>query len=736
MADKVKSFCRNCGALCSMELRVENGRILDVAPDGAASPYGAYLCPKGQASADFHNGAENRLFSSLKRSPDGEFTPVDALQALDEIATKLSALVARYGPRSVAFYHGTGAYRSTLGGLLQRAFRAALGTPNFFSSMTIDQSAKMVTWGRMGTMASGKRRLDDVDLGVIVGNNPVVSHQTFPFGPGESGAPARGFARAKERGARLIVVDPRRTETARFADLLIQPLPGHDAALFAAIAHILLRDGTYNRAFCDRFVTQLDELREAVAPFTPEMAAARAQVPVDQIELAARWIGEAQRPFIGSGSGPSMSIHSNLNDHMIEVVNTLVGGYARAGDIVRNPGVLKPRIVREAVVPPGRSWERGPKCRTADIGALFDEFPTALLPQEILVPGPDKIRALIVLGGNPLMGVGDPDHAVPGFDDLDLLVCLDARMNETGRHAHYVIATTQHFERHDVSVAGDALYPRPFAQYAPPVVPKPAGVIDDWEFYWGVASRMKVPLTFKHWTYGLDYNSIPRGLVLNMETPPDPEELIRFLCEEGVVTFDELLANPSGVRPDLPPQYVQPVDDDGARLELCPPDIAADLKAVLKERPDDRFRYQLTTRRVLEAMNSAYLGSRRAQRKYPVNWAYMNPDDMREGGIEDGAAIEITSEAGTIQGVAKAEDRLRRGVVSMSHLFGTLEPPGDPWVQGGSNTGRLTSLERYLEPINFMPRFSGIPVNIRLASHGDEPRSSAGRSSSAGDGLA
>ena len=377
MEHKVKSFCRNCSALCAMELTIADGRITGVTPDDSVSPNGGYLCPKGIAAAEFHNGAEDRLMGSLKRQGDGSFAPIGAEQAIAEIGDKLAAMVAEHGPRSVALYHGTGAYRSTLGGLMQRAFRSALGTPNFFSTMTIDQSAKWVTMGRMGIMASGKPRIADVDLAVIAGNNPVVSHQAFPFIAGESGAPGRHFEMAKQRGMKMIIIDPRRTETARYADLLIRPLPGHDAAIFAAIAHILLRDGTYNRAFCDRFVTQLDVLRQAVAPFTPEMAAARADVPVDQIELAAQWLGEAKRPLVGSGSGPSFSDHSNLNDHMIEVVNALVGGYRRAGDLVRNPGTLKPRPAFEMAVAPTRSWEKGEKCRTADVGHIYAEIPTA-----------------------------------------------------------------------------------------------------------------------------------------------------------------------------------------------------------------------------------------------------------------------------------------------------------------------------------------------------------------------
>ncbi len=568
----------------------------------------------------------------------------------------------------------------------------------------------------MGIMASGKPALQDTDLVVLAGNNPVVSHQAVPFVSGECGAPGRAYSEAKSRGTRFIVIDPRRTETARFADLLIQPLPGQDAVIFAAIAHILLRDGTYNKAFCERFATQLDELREAVASFTPELAARRADVPVEQIEQAAQWIGEARRPSVGSGTGPSMSAHSNLNDHMIEAVNALVGGYKRAGDRVRNPGVLNPRRIVETAIAPSRSWERGVKCRSADIGKLFGEFPTALLPREIQEPGPDRIRALICFGGNPLMGLGDPERAIPAFEDLDLLVVLDPRMNQTAQYADYVIATSQPFERHDISIPGDALYPRAFAQYAPPVVEKPEGTLHDWEFFWGVAARMQRPLTLKYWAYGLDFDAIEDGLPLDMTQPPDPETMIRFLCKNSRVSFDELAANPSGVRPEIPDQYVTAAQsDNGARLELCPPDVAGELAGVLEETDSGAFRYHLTCRRILEAMNSAYVDAARTRQRYPVNWAYMNPEDMAQEGLEEGDRIRIQSEFGAITGQVKTEDRLRRGVISMTHLFGELRGSTDTERESGSFTGRLTSLQQYLEPINFMPRFTGVPVNIAAA---------------------
>lgn len=700
-----------------MQVTVENGRITSVAADGEASPYGAYMCVKGMASVDFHNGAENRLLSSLKRDANGRFQVVDSGRAMDEVAARLSALIDQYGPRSVALYHGTGAYRSVLGGQLEKSFLSAIGCPNLFSTMTIDQSAKWVTMGRMGIMASGKPALEDIDVALIAGNNPVVSHQTMPFAAGHSGAPGRAFARAKKRGTRIILVDPRRTETARYADLLIQPLPGHDALIFAAIAHILLRDNTFNHRFCDRFVAQMDELRRAVEPVTPELAAQRADVPVEQLEQAAQWLGEANRAFVGSGTGPSMSVHSNLNDHMIEVVNALVGGYRRAGDRVRNPGVLNPRTPVEMAVAPSRSWERGDKLRTVDIGKLFGEFPSALLPQEILTPGDDKIRALIVFGGNPIMALNDPEYVIPAFEDLDLLVVLDPRMNETAEFADYVIASSQPFERHDISIPGDALYPEAFVQYAPPVVDKPGDVVDDWAFFWEIASRMGVPLTLKFWSYGQDFDAIEDGMSLDMNTRPDPEAMIRFLCKNSRVSFDEIKAHPSGLKlADVEQRVLAAKSDNGARLQLCPEDVAQELDTVLQEpSPQNEFAYQLTCRRILEAINCAYRDADRTRQRYPVNWAYMNPTDMEREGIGEGDNIILRSGAGEIAAVARPEAGLRSGVVSMTHMFGSLLPAGSPEQQRGSYTGRLVSIREYLEPINYMPRFSGIPINISRA---------------------
>ena len=708
-----KTFCRNCSAHCAMEVDVVDGRLADARPDGTLSPYGAYLCPKGLASVEFHNGAEGRLLASLKRTGVGSHAPIDSHTAMAEIGDRLAAIVAEHGPRAVAVYHGTGAYRSVLGNIMERAWVAKLGTPNFFSTMTIDQSGKWVSAARIGIMASGKYAIRDADLAVLSGGNPVVTHQGAPYAVAESGAPGRSFERLKERGGKVVLIDPRRTETARYADLHIQPRPGHDAAIFAAVAHAMLRDGTWDRDFVARHCNGLEELRAAVAPFTPEVAAARADVPVEQIETLARWLGAAKRPVVGSGTGPSMADHSNLAETMIDVVGLLAGGYRREGDLVRNPGTLKPKVVREMALAPSRSFEKAPFCLSQPVGPLMHELPSALIPREIMIDHPDRIRALVVFGGDPLMALGDPGVAKPAFEALDLLVSLDCRMTETGKLADYVVAASQPFERHELTFAADALYPEPFAQYSPPLVAKPGDVVDDWELFWTVAAQMGLDLTFKYWGYGLDYGAIPGGLELSCEERPDPEALCRFLCSGGAVTFDELVANPGGVCPQRGPANVLPAPEGwDQRLELCPSDVAAELAVVAAE-ASDPAPFRLTCRRVLHALNGAFRESRGNRKRHPVNHAFMNPGDMADLGLANDCEVEIASAHGAIRTFVKGEDRLRSGVVSMTHMFGTLQGSGDPRGEGGSNVGRLTSLSEHIQPINFMPRFSALPVDVR-----------------------
>lgn len=721
------TYCRNCPSLCGLLVEVEDQKILGIRGDTRHPLTKGYFCVKGLASMDVHNG-EDRLTGASARRADGSVNDIDIEQALDEIHSKLAAIIARHGPRSVALYYGTGANNNSLCHSAMKGWFDLIGSPYMFSSMTVDQSAKWVTAGRMGMFATGKYSALNADVVMEVGGNPAISHVsgTIPMT-----APMRALREAQSRGMKLIVVDPRRTETARRADLHLQIRPGEDAALFAGMIHIVLEKGWHDQAFCARFVRPLDELRAAVADFTPYYVAGRTGIDRELIERASEMFARARRKSAASGTGPNMAANSNVAEHLIEAFNAICAGYRRAGDIVRNVQPLfGGHPSREMVIAPHRSWESGPKCRTADIGPLFAEYPTALLPREIVGNGEDKIRALIVVGGNPLKAIADPDKTLSAFRRLELLVTLDPRPTETAGISHYAIATSLPYERFDYTGMYDPLYSVTFAQATRPLLDRPPGVIDDWEFFWGLARRLSRPLVLKKPTFGASHSQIPGpSLELELDRKPQTEDLVRWMSSQHLVRYDHLIAHPQGILLDDHAVIEPAGEDDGIRMDLCPPDVAKELAQVrLGSEIDTDFPFRLTSRRQLESMNSAYTNASRTRLRYPVNPAFMNPQDMEDQGIFDGDSIEISSAHGTVVTVARRDPSLRRGVISMTHAWGALDPAADPEGTSGAFVGRLISLEKDLQPINYMPRQSAIPIAVRSHIRNRATKAPAGAS--------
>lgn len=704
-----QSFCRNCTHSCGLLVTVKNGLAVDVKPDRAHPVTDGYFCIKAKSSLELHGGDDGRVVECLKRGDEGQFDAVSAANAIDEIGDRLKEIVDRYDPRAVAVYMGTGGYFNSLTHPLAKAWLQEVGSPNFFTSSTVDQSARWVAMMRMGFVRSGKPYPADVDVLMLVGANPLISHWLPAYNP---------YKRLREwskRGAKTIVVDPRHSETARIADMHLPLKPGEDATLFAGMVRLILENGWQDKAFCDRYIGDLGTLRQAVQPFTPDYVEARAGISADLLMSATRTFSCSGKSLVVTGTGIAMTARSNLAVHMAEVLNALCGGFRRAGDKVTNPGILLPRSYADAVVPPSRPWEQGIQCHSAPTGQIYGEMPTGALAGEILTPGEHKIRALIVLGGNPLKALGQPEKTLRAFRDLDLLVSLDARMSDTARLSHYVIPPALPFERHDLNYVLDGIgwSSTPFLQYAAPIATPPPGVIDETLFFWGIARRMGLSLEYRKVGLSVSYKDAPKGLPLDMDSPPDPEALVKWWVNDSVVDFETLRAAPGGLVPALPPQTVDAAPDTGERMDMCPPDVAAELAEVYAERTDAAWPYRLATRRIRETMNSAYRHTRAARKSHPVNPAFMNPADLSEEQLLDGDRIEVASRHGSLVATVKSDRSVRRGMISMAQCFGETDIALDPEQRQGSFTGRLVSLDEDIESINRMPAQTGISVAIR-----------------------
>jgi anaerobic selenocysteine-containing dehydrogenase len=698
------TFCRICTPLCGLLVDVEDGRVTNVAGDPDHVLTRGFTCTKGRHLGELHH-ARDRFLTAQRKGPSG-LEPIPTEQAIDEIAARLTAIRETHGPESIALFVGTQTYTASLTFSFAGAWLRAVGSHKRFSTMTIDQSAKWVAQARLGTWAAGRQRFEDSDVWLLVGTNPLVSMQ----GGDLTGFPVHdGFRRldeARARGLRLVVVDPRRTEVAAHADLHLQLVPGTDVVLFAALLRALLAEGLHDDAFCRDWVDGLDALRAAVEPVTADVASAITGVDASRIVDAARLFGSAQRGMAKTGTGPDMGPHANVAEHLVQAMNVVCGRFPRAGDRYAGSGVLSGRRRLHAQASsPMRTWERGFRSRFG-VGTLMGELPSPILPEEILEAGPDRVRALVVSGGNPAAAFPDQERIVTALRHLELLVTVDPFPTETAQLAHYVIAPTMAFERADDTRGYEHFYSEPFAQATVPILDRPGDVIEDWEFFYELASRMGLLLNIgsRVWEAGT-----PR---------PTSDEMLRSFAPRAQVPYDEVLAHAHGAEFEVEPTVVEPPASDArARFDLLPADVARELRDALADLRDGAHAtsparpYLLVVRRSKQVMNS--LG-RRVPIGEPYNPCGAHPDDLAALGATSGDLLELSSEHGSITAVASADDTLRRGVMSITHCYGAL--PGDDADprRYGANPARLLSLTEHRQPVSLMPWMSAIPVNARV----------------------
>jgi anaerobic selenocysteine-containing dehydrogenase len=705
------SICRICYAFCSVVVDVDrNGRIANVTGDKDSPGSRGYICIKGRQAAEIHHGS-SRVLQPLKRQPNGTFTPVSLDTALDEIASNLAGIRRRHGGESIAVYRGGAAYHTTAN-QMQQDWLKAIGSQSLFSSLTIDQSAKIVTADRLGSWNAGRQSFYDSDVMLLVGANPLVSLGVLGFPVFN---PVKSLKEAKARGMKLIVIDPRRTETAQHADLFLQPPPGEDPSILAGMLRIILEEHWIDREFCSRYVAQIEELARSVSPFTPDRVEQRTGIPAASLYAATKMFAlEARRGNATAGTGPSMSPRSNLTDHLVECLNVLCGRFLREGEKVPNAGILSPsRSFRAEVNAPTRSWNNAPMSRLGS-GMIAGEKPTGTLADEILTPGPGQIRALIVDGGNPLASVPDQPKMKRACEEIELLVAIEPYMTNTARMAHYIIPPVLMYEMPAISCQNPdwetSIGILPFQQYSAKVIDPPEGaqVLDDWAVFWELAKRMGLPLEFA-------------GVPLNMDVPPTTDELLDLATRNGRVPLAVVKRYPSGHLFESGSMVEPGCAENSSRFEVAPFDIVAELTEVAAEGFDPlsvdgvkesktRFPFRLSSRRMREVMNSQLHKDPVIRKRVGCNPAFMNPADLSELGLTSGDRVEIISEYGRIKAAVEFDENVRRGVVSISHSWGAL--PGEAeGTEPGFSVNMLIS-DQLREPINAMPRMSGVPVQI------------------------
>nr|WP_315184722.1 molybdopterin-dependent oxidoreductase [uncultured Albidiferax sp.] len=701
---EAKSFCRMCIAACGVVLTIDQGRITGIRGDRDHPISKGYACFKGLQAVDAHHGAARQLHT-LQRTEGGSFQRVGTEQALDDIAQRLAAIVARDGPNAVALFRGTAGFHTSTAFRMHGEFLRALGSTSLYTTLTIDQSAKYIAAGRLGTWHAGQIHIDDAEVLLMFGCNPLVSHSAGGMLVSD---PVKRLKLARARGMKLIVVDPRESETARHADIFLQPIPGTDAVVAAGLLRLILAAGLHDADFCAAHVLGLDTLRRTVEPFTPEVVAQRAGIGAEDLRAAALLFAQpSRRGAVITGTGTNMAPHSNLAEHLIQCLDVVCGHFKRAGERMPHFDPLQPPVHWYAdVVAPTRPWDALPASRIRGVGHLYGEKLTATLADEILTPGPGQIKALVIDGANIANSVPDKARMLQALRSLELLVVIDPHLTPTAEQAHYVFSPKLQYERDDLPLTlGRPLYADAWTQYAPAAIAPPPGsdVVDDWYVFFALARRMGLPLQ-----YG--------GQAMAMDRVPTSEELLSMGLHRATVTLADIQHSADGIWDGRSePNPVLPARPGAGRFAVAPQDVVDELHAIAAEPRAEALEdnaFQLISRRMRDVNGSLGMHTASIRQRNPYNPLHMHGDDLARLQLIPGQRVRIRAQHGGIVGIVKPDNTLRRGVVSMSHNWGRADNDPASFEAHGASTNLLISADRAYEAINAMPHMSAIPVSI------------------------
>jgi anaerobic selenocysteine-containing dehydrogenase len=733
--------CPFCEATCGLAVTVNGDRVLKVRGDADDVFSRGFLCPKGVALKDLHEDPD-RLRTPLLRDAAGELRPASWDEAFAFVGKRLAPLIERHGRDAVGVYVGNPAAHGLAPLLYGRVLLKALGTRSVFSASTVDQRPKEIAnalmYGAPLTVA-----IPDVDRTMhllMLGANPLASNGSLMTAPD-----MRGRLRAlRERGGKLVVVDPRRSRTAEAADEHHPIRPGTDAHLLFALVHVLFEEGLVAPGRLTGLTAGIDDVRELARPFTPEAAAAQTGIAVDAIRRMARELAAAESAAVYGRIGTTTQEFGTLASWLVDVLNILTGNLDRPG------GALFPRAAagqRNSFGAPGQG--RGStigrwSSRVRGLPESFGELPVAALAEEIETPGEGQIRALVTLAGNPARSTPNSGRLEAALASLDLHVAIDIYVNETTRHADVILPVPSPLQRSHYDLAFYQLSIRNVANYSPAVLepdvpdewvtllrlaaiaagqPPPGDVEPFDRLVAGELLRREVANEHSP-VHGRDVD----GLLAELEPRRGPERLLDIMLRCGPygegfgarpdgLTLAALEKAPHGIDlGPLEPRLPEALRTPSGRIELAPEPIAADverLRAALAREHDDGA-IVLVGRRQLRSNNS-WMHNLRLLVSGPERCTlHVHPGDAERLGLVDGEQARLSSRAGAIEATVEVTDAVMPGVVSLPHGWGHDAPGVRLGVAGehaGVNSNALAD-EELVDALSGNAVLNGIPVVV------------------------
>jgi len=694
-----------------MVATVEDDRITKLRPDPDHPLSKGYACPKGIAMLDVQNDPD-RVLHPLKKGPDGQFHRVSWDEALDDIGERLRATIERHGKKSVAWYMGNPGAFSYSHPLWSKGFVDGLGSPHYYTAGSQDVNNRFAASALLygSPLVVPIPDLNRTRFLFVVGANPMVSHGSVLTAP----RIREQLLDIANRGGRVVVVDPRRSETARqFEHVPITP--DTDAWLLLSILHVIFEDGLANRDFLDAHADGAEELEEMAKEFAPEETAARTGVPAETVRELARAMAEPGAAAYGR-TGSCLGRFGTLVAFLIDALNAVTGNLDRPGGAVFGKPAIALDDVGERA---GLSSYGKVRSRFGGFPDVIGNLPASLLPREITTPGELQVRALFVSAGNPVLSVPDGDSLEDALDQLELCVSLDFYVNETNKHADYILPSPTFYERDDLPLAFLGFYTTPFIQYTDAVVPPAGEAREEWEVIDEIARRIGIvpfPVKLARMLGRLPgMRPSPRRLAdLLLRTGPKGD---RYGLRRGGLSLAKIARKPHGIvlSEHIPTGVLRDkVRHRGKRLALAPDAIVGEVRRLASVNgADPDFPLRLIGLRELRSHNSWMHNSPLLMRGGRVHALRVHPDDAEAHGLADGGDARLASKSGSVVVPVKVTDEMTRGTVALPHGWGHRGGWGVANDAGGVNVNLLASSDPDdLEPLAGMAFLNGIPVRL------------------------
>ena len=648
--------CHLCEAMCGLVIQTEGDKVTDVRGDKDDPLSRGHVCPKAVALQDIHEDPD-RLRKPMKRirTAPGEYQHVEIewSEALDLAADALASTIEKQGVDAIGAYFGNPSVHNY--GMLthQRNLFRHIRTRNRFSATSVDQLPHhLVSLWCFGHMLL--HPIPDVDRThyfLMLGANPLASNGSIWTVPDVR----QRLKDLKSRGGKLVVVDPRRTETAELASEHLFIRPGSDAAFLLAMIHVLFRDDLVAPGPLGDFTDGLDEVAAAVSELSPDWAAPLTGIEADDIVRIAHELAEAEAGICYGRMGVSTQAYGALCQWAIQVINVATGHLDKPG------GSLFTRPAMDQVV----NTNPGGFGRFASRGRGLPEFnyelPAATMVDEIRTEGEGQIRLMFTGAGNPVLSTPNGRALDEALEEVDFMISVDPALNETTRHADVILPPTSPLEHDHYDIAFHNLAIRNTARYSPAVFDKPEGAMHDWEIFSELGARVAARLNLEPMpTYPPD-----RMVDAALKSGPYGEHT------DWQLSIDKLKAHPSGIDlGPLEPSCPERLQTPNQRIQLAIPEVLADIERFVKDTDVAGDHYRLIGRRHVRDNNSWMHNHHRLMKGKPRCQLLMHSDDVSKEGWQSGMVVTIESRVGAIDAELAASDEMMPGVVSLPHGYG------------------------------------------------------------------